>query len=61
MEKRNFTEKTIKKLKLDNGLITTDQKLILESVRKFYAELFDDNKNSVDFQNDLHDLLKGEK
>ena len=47
LEKRNFTEKTIRKLKLNNGDFTTNQKIILNSIREFYSNLFRDRKNNL--------------
>ena len=40
LEKKNFVEKTIKKLQLHNGHILTNQTEILEEIRKFYTDLF---------------------
>ena len=41
LEKRNFTEKTIRKLKLANGATLINQKQILKTIREFYAKLFE--------------------
>ena len=40
LEKYNFTEKTIKKLKVENGTNIYDQKLILKEIKSFYEKLF---------------------
>ena len=40
LEKYNFTEKTIKKLKVENGTNIYDQKLILKEIKNFYEKLF---------------------
>ena len=40
LENKNFIEKTIKKLKLDNGTITTNQQEILENIGLYYKKLF---------------------
>ena len=39
LEKYNFTEKTIKKLKVENGTNIYDQKLILKEIKNFYEKL----------------------
>ena len=62
LEKQNFTEKTIKKLRLKNGSITNDQKTILEEIRHFYAQLFDDKSTNDTVQvRDLDDILHSVK
>ena len=53
LENKNFIEKTIKKVHLNDGSIVTDQKDILHHVRKFYANLFqsrDDRLMDFDFE-----------
>ena len=40
LEKRNFQQKNVSKLKLDNGKITTCQTTILKEQRRFYQELY---------------------
>ena len=40
LENKNFVEKTIKKVELNDGTLVTDQRKILMSVRDFYAKLF---------------------
>ena len=40
LENKNFVEKTIKKVELNDGTLVTDQKKILMSVRDFYEKLF---------------------
>ena len=62
LEKQHFTEKTIKKLRLKNGSITSDQKTILEEIRHFYAQLFDDKStNDTVRVSDLDDILHSVK
>ena len=58
LEKRNFTEKTIRKLKLVNGSTLTDQKQILKTVQEFYAKLFDKRSENNCSEGDLHKLFK---
>ena len=58
LEKRNFTEKTIKKLKLNNGSIQTGQKQILKSIREFYAKLFEKKNHNECTENYLHTVLE---
>ena len=45
LEKYNFTEKTIKKLKVENGTNIYDQKLILKEIKNFYEKLFAQQKS----------------
>ena len=40
LENHNFVEKTIRKIHLNNNLVLTDQKAILEEVQRFYTKLF---------------------
>ena len=40
LEKRNYIDKTIRKLKLQNGSLLTSQKDILNQVQNFYKKLF---------------------
>ena len=63
LKKKNFTEKTIRKLKIHNGSIITDQKAILETVRSFYQHLFDKKEILEDYtlENELRTILKGVK
>ena len=42
---KQFTEKTIRKLQINNGAIPTDQKQILAEVEKFYGNLFKKKTN----------------
>ena len=46
LEKRNYIDKTIRKLKLQDGSILTPQKDILNQVKNFYKKLFS-NTNSL--------------
>ena len=48
LEKRNFIDKTIKKV--SDGSFVTEQKQVLHHIRKFYADLFND-KNVQDDDN----------
>ena len=45
LEKHNYTEKTIKKITLNDGKVITNQKVILDQIRTFYARLFENKKN----------------
>ena len=47
LEKRNYVNKTIYRLQLENGEITTDQKRILREQEKFYCTLYT-SKGGVD-------------
>ena len=40
LERKNYVEKTIKQLKIDNDSITTDQKEILKEIQTYYSNLF---------------------
>ena len=46
LEKRNYVDKTMKKVQLSNGSIITSQKEILEQIRQFYEELFKERKDT---------------
>ena len=46
LEKRNYIDKTIRKLKLQDGSLLTSQKDILNQVKNFYKKLFS-NKDSL--------------
>ena len=59
LECKNYLDKTIKCLKLQNEIVIKNQKEILKEVRNFYQSLFgsrDDFLNEIDFQK----LLKGQ-
>ena len=66
LEKKNYTEKTIRKLELCDETVITDQKLILKNIEKFYANLFKD-RSSTCFANypliekDIETLLQNNK
>ena len=45
LESKQFTEKTIRKLQINNCAILTDQKQILAEVEKFYGNLFKKKAN----------------
>ena len=55
LENKNFVEKTIKYLELQNGESVTDQFEILNHIREYYVNLFDE-KRSMDVN--LIELLK---
>ena len=45
LEKYRSKQKTISKIKLDDGSFTSDAKIILEECRKFYKKLYNKNMN----------------
>ena len=45
LEKRNNIDKTIRKLKLQDGFLLTSQKDILNQVKNFYKKLFSNTDN----------------
>ena len=49
LETKQFTEKTIRKLQLDNGSIINDQKMILKEVQRYYVNLFNEKETCSDF------------
>ena len=52
LEKKNFIEKTIRKVRLNNGEVITDQENILSQVQQYYSNLFenrDDALQSINF------------
>ena len=49
LESKQFTEKTIRKLQLDNGFIINDQKMILKEVQKYCTNLFKEKETFSDF------------
>ena len=54
LEKKNCIEKTIKKVRLNNGEVITDQEGVLSQVQKYYCNLFenkDDTLQSINFEN----------
>lgn len=58
LENKNYLEKTIQKLKIEANKIISNQKEILNEVKKFYADLFS-NKDSLLRKCDLHKTLSG--
>ena len=57
LEHRNFIEKTIKKLTLNNGTVLNEQSEILNEVRNYYKNLFS-KKDNQDINNmNLSELL----
>ena len=58
LEHKNFVDKTMKKIRLENGKTVTKQSEILQEVKHYYSNLFksrDDNLNSFK----LNKLIKG--
>ena len=58
LEHKNFVDKTMKKIRLENGKTVTKQSEILQEVKHYYSNLFkrrDDNLNSFK----LNKLMKG--
>ena len=54
LEKKNFIEKTTRKVRLNNGEVITDQENILSQVQQYYSNLFenrDDTLQSINFKN----------
>ena len=54
IENKNFIEKTIRKVRLNNGEVITDQEGILSQVQQYYSNLFkskDDTLQSINFEN----------
>ena len=59
LERKNFIDKTIRKISLDNGEVLTDQSKILSQIKEFYSVLFR-NKDS-DLQDvDLSEVIKND-
>ena len=57
LERKNFIDKTIRKICLDNGEVLTDQSKILSQIKEFFSVLFK-NKDS-DLQDvDLSEIIK---
>ena len=46
LENKNYIEKTIKKVKLKDGSIVTDQKNVLHHIREYYSTLFKNRDNN---------------
>ena len=44
-EKYKYIEKTIKKITFIDGTVITNQKIILDQIRTFYARLFENKEN----------------
>ena len=55
LENRNFIEKTIKKVKLDDGTTTTQQDKILNRIQQYYTHIFENKDHLLDEVN-LDDL-----
>ena len=58
LEKYNYTEKTIKRIKLDNAHQIINQKEILQAIQNFYSTLFSEQTNHFPNEN-LDTLLEG--
>ena len=56
LEKRNFVDKTIKKLTLETGETVLEQHAILDLVKHYYASLFKSRDNEID-DTELETLL----
>ena len=61
LEKRNYTEKTIRKLELSDGTIIVDQTKILQEVKKFYGHLFKARTDELELEGDFEKLLQNKK
>ena len=55
LENRNFIEKTIKKVKLDDGKTITQKEKILNFIQQYYIRLFENKDHLLDKVN-LEDL-----
>ena len=54
LNKRTLLKKTIKKVRLNNGEVITDQEGVLSQVQQYYCNLFenkDDTLQSINFEN----------
>ena len=58
LEHKKFIDKTIKKLVLNNGQILTTQSEILDKIQKFYANLFSNKDDELDYIN-MHEKFPG--
>ena len=54
LEKRNYINKTIQRVELENGNICTEQKDILDEVMKFYENLYKSREPELDDINLQH-------
>ena len=57
LEQKNFIDKTIRKIKLDNGEIVTEQKDILNHVKEYYTQLFR-NKDTELTNMNISEIIK---
>ena len=55
LEKSKYVDKTIKKLKLDDGKYLNSQQEILDNIRQYYSNLFSCKDDGL-VEKDLHDL-----
>ena len=60
LENKNYIDKTIKKIKHENGQTITDQKSILFEVKEFYERLFMARDNTID-ETTIQDTLNNLK
>ena len=51
LENRQYTEKTIKSIRLDDGSTITDQNKILKEVKSFYETLFNNYDHNLEIEN----------
>ena len=61
LEKRNYTEKTIRKLEISDGTLITDQFKILNEIRKFYIQLFKARPEYGNTEFELQKILQNRK
>ena len=54
LENKNYTEKTIKKIKLPNGDFLTDQTEILNYVNNFYKDLFSNHDDELNTETSIY-------
>jgi exonuclease III len=57
LEKRNFNNKTIKRLRLSNGTITMEEKNILKELHSFYSKLYTTTHNIAPDFTELDDII----
>ena len=57
LENKNFIEKTIKSVQLQDGSFVTEQNQVLSHIRNFYVHLFANKDDTLDFNN-IHKVLE---
>ena len=57
LENKNYIEKTIQNIQLDNGSFITNQNQILHQIKKYYQNLFKDKDHTLD-NVDLQEVFK---